>query len=115
MTKNQLTQRSGSMSVRGQSRKWRTVPGTSGLPPRADIAPYSRQVRFVPLAEIVHSFDHLICAGQNRVGNSEAERRGRFEVRAKSKVTGCSKCALTLVIVRHAPKATEVLRCCKLT
>jgi hypothetical protein len=52
----------------------------SALPPIADIAEHSLDVRFVPIADIHGLLDDLIGAGEKRWRQSEAERLGCCEV-----------------------------------
>jgi hypothetical protein len=40
------------MSALGQKQTWRHVIGMSGIPPKADIRQQSRNVRFVPKADM---------------------------------------------------------------
>jgi hypothetical protein len=54
------------MSELGQSRRFDCVPPTSALPPSTDIVRSARQVRFVPLPEVVElSAAGLISAETN--------------------------------------------------
>jgi hypothetical protein len=50
----------------------------SALPPKADINRGDRHVCFV--ADIGHSFDYLVGAGEQIVRNYKAERFGRLEI-----------------------------------
>ena len=57
----------------------------SALPPKADMCGATRDVRFVPKADIVASsacqlFDDLVGAGEHRRRECEAERLGGFEI-----------------------------------
>ena len=58
----------------------------SALPSIADIETQSRDVRFVPIADITHRsersllFDHLVGAGEHRPGNGKTERLGALQV-----------------------------------
>jgi hypothetical protein len=57
----------------------------SALPPKADIGTQSRNVRFVPKADICgaakrHLFDHLIGAAKQRYWERDAERLGSLVV-----------------------------------
>jgi hypothetical protein len=47
---------------------------------KADIEATQTDVRFVPIADIRHSFDHLVGELQERVTNRQAERLGRLEI-----------------------------------
>ena len=50
------------MSTLGQKRTPELVQSMSALPPKADIGTQSWNVRFVPKADIHHSFDHMVGA-----------------------------------------------------
>ena len=51
-----------SMSALGQKRTCVAQEVMSALPPKADMCSASRDVRFVPIADITVLFDHLIGA-----------------------------------------------------
>jgi hypothetical protein len=68
------------MSASGQKRTFRDFGTTSALPPKADIGTQLRDVRFVPIADIGHLFDHLVGAYQQALGNRKAELLRRFEI-----------------------------------
>ena len=61
----QLLGKAGSMSVMGQKQTFRIVRAMSALPPKADIGTQSRDVRFVPKADIRELFDHPVGAGED--------------------------------------------------
>ena len=57
----------------------------SALPPKADIGTQSRDVRFVPKADICSAanfslFDHLVGGGEQGLRHGETKRFGRFEI-----------------------------------
>ena len=52
----------------------------SALPPKADMCSAAAYVRFVPIADIRHSFDHLVGAAKERGRESEAERLRSLEI-----------------------------------
>ena len=52
----------------------------SALTPKADMCGATRYVRFVPIADIGHSFDYLVGAGEHRCRNCESQRLSRLEV-----------------------------------
>jgi hypothetical protein len=52
----------------------------SALPPKADIHGYSRNVCFVPTADITRLFDHFIGACNYCRGYCETESLGGFEI-----------------------------------
>ena len=54
--------------------------GMSALPPKADICSATRDVRFVPKADIGSLFDHLVGALLEMQRHVEAERLGGLEV-----------------------------------
>jgi hypothetical protein len=56
---------------------------------RADILRSCRHVRFVPLAEVAASFDHLVSAGKQRLRDREAERHGGLEIDDQLNLVGC--------------------------
>ena len=49
------------MSALGQKQTSEDVKAMSALPPKADIDPQPANVRFVPIADMAHLFDHLVC------------------------------------------------------
>jgi hypothetical protein len=66
------------MSALGQKRTSRRLRLMSALPPKADIGTQSRNVRFVPKADICSAansslFDHLVGTGDYRRWYREAE------------------------------------------
>src|SRR6516164_8459126 len=73
------------MSALGQKRTLQSVPLMSALPPKADIDPHGRDVRFVPKADICGAansslFDHLVGASTYRLRNGEAQCFGSLEI-----------------------------------
>ena len=53
----------------------------SALPPKADMCGATRDVCFVPIADIAPPLlDHLMGAGEYRRRHSEAKRFGRFQI-----------------------------------
>ena len=68
------------MSALGQKQTFAVQKGMSALPPKADIADSERNVRFVPIADIRHSFDHLVGAGEQRDGYLYPDRLGGLEI-----------------------------------
>jgi hypothetical protein len=54
--------------------------GMSASPLKADIIGRERDIRFGPIAEIGGSFDYLIGAGEQRLGDIQAQRLGRLQV-----------------------------------
>ena len=52
------------MSALGQKQTSEHVRRMSALPPKADIGTESRNVRFVPKADIANLIKHLIGAGE---------------------------------------------------
>jgi hypothetical protein len=81
------------MSALGQKRTYAVQYGMSALPPIADMCAATRDVRFVPIADIVHGTDKqkdrlvavspkLRCVGL--VGGGTSVRSARFLQDAKS-------------------------------
>ena len=64
------------MSALGHKRTFAVQNVMSALPPKADINRGDRYVCFV--ADIGHSFDYLVGAGEQIVRNYKAERFGRL-------------------------------------
>ena len=52
----------------------------SALPPKADMCGATRDVRFVPIADIGDLFDHLVGAALHRLWHGNAERLGGLEI-----------------------------------
>ena len=50
------------------------------LPPKADIDCGERYVCFVPVADIVRLFDHLVGVGEHGRGHIEVEHLGSLEI-----------------------------------
>jgi hypothetical protein len=63
---------SGPMSALGHQRTCAVQKGMSALPPKADIGGAKRNVCFVPIADIVGLFDHLVGNQKEFAGNCEA-------------------------------------------
>jgi hypothetical protein len=64
------------MPALGQKQTLHRSNGMSAFPPKADIAERNWDVRFVPIADIGHSFDHLVG------GESNAPSPGNFKARS---------------------------------
>ena len=64
------------MSALGQKQTCAAQKVMSALPPKADMCGATRDVRFVPIADIDGLFDHLVGTRQQRGRHSEAERFG---------------------------------------
>jgi len=67
------------MSALGQKQTLKRFHPMSALPPIADIGTHSRNVRFVPKADICSAakillFDDLVGAGKQGFGHRQAER-----------------------------------------
>ena len=58
----------------------KTGPAMSALPPKADMCSATRHVRFVPIADIAHLFDHLVGSDLHSRRHSEAERFCGLEI-----------------------------------
>ena len=56
----------------GHKRTFAVQNGMSALPPKADMCGAIRDVRFVPIADIVGLFDHLVGNQKEFAGNCEA-------------------------------------------
>ena len=73
------------MSALGHKRTSWLADGMSALPPKADIGTQSRDVRFVPKADICGAakfrlFDHLVGGREHSLWDCKTERFGRFQV-----------------------------------
>jgi hypothetical protein len=74
------------MSALGQKQTWQRIFLMSALPPKADIGTQSRDVRFVPKADICRAakerlFDLLVGARGSVAGRGIEGRRGSFKFR----------------------------------
>ena len=67
------------MSALGQKQTFAAQQPMSALHPIADMCAATRDVRFVPIADIC-LFDHLVGEQQEQLAHREAERLGRLEV-----------------------------------
>src|SRR6516165_7783345 len=70
-SKRRESRRSEEMSALGQKQTSAHVLVMSALPPKADIRTQSRNVRFVPKADIAGLFDHLVGGDQQPRRNGE--------------------------------------------
>ena len=52
----------------------------SALPPKADMGGATRDVRFVPIADIANLFDQLVGASEERFRHCEAKGFGSLEI-----------------------------------
>jgi hypothetical protein len=66
------------MSALGQKQTCAVQNVMSALPPIADMCGATRDVRFVPIADIGHLFDHLIGAGDEVGCNGQTKRLRRL-------------------------------------
>ena len=90
----------------------------SALPPKADIGTRSRNVRFVPKADITHSLDYLVGAGKHRRRNCEAQFLCGFKIdrqlvlgrRLHWKVTRLLALEDTIDIASRLPELVNVVR-----
>jgi hypothetical protein len=64
------------MSALGQKRTFALQQFMSALPPKADIGAAQIDVRLVPMADISHSFDHLVRTCLHCRRDREAEGFG---------------------------------------
>ena len=67
------------MSALGQKQTFAVQKAMSALPPKADMCGATRDVRFVPRADI-HLLDHLVSAAEHRLRHNDAKRLRGFEV-----------------------------------
>src|SRR5262249_55536869 len=73
------------MSALGQKRTSERFQSMSALPPKADIGTQSRNVRFVPKADIMRRsksplLDHLVSGDEESLRHRDAECLGCFEI-----------------------------------
>jgi hypothetical protein len=68
------------MSALGQKRTLGHVRLMSALPPKADIAERSLDVRFVPKADMRDLFNHHVSASNERGRHVNAIRLGSFKI-----------------------------------
>ena len=68
------------MSAFGQKRTCAAQKVMSALPPKADMYSATRDVRFVPIAEISPLLDHLVGNGEHTRRYCEAELFGRSKI-----------------------------------
>ena len=66
------------MSALGHKQTCAAQKPMSALPPKADMCSATRDVRFVPIADIGELFDHLVGAPNKCVGDSYAKRFSGF-------------------------------------
>ena len=66
------------MSALGHKQTCAVQKVMSALPPKADMCSATRDVRFVPIADIGHLFDHLIGAGDEVGCNGQTKRLRRL-------------------------------------
>ena len=66
------------MSALGHKQTFAAQKGMSALPPKADMCSALVDVRFVPIADIGHLFDHLIGAGDEVGCNGQTKRLRRL-------------------------------------
>jgi hypothetical protein len=67
------------MSALGHKQTYAVQKAMSALPPRADMCSAIHHVCFGPIADIT-LFDHFVSTGDQRGGNSEAERLCSSEI-----------------------------------
>ena len=68
------------MSALGQKQTYAVQYVMSALPPKADMCGATRDVRFVPIADIAPSFDHLVGTGEHGRRHRQPECLGSLEV-----------------------------------
>ena len=68
------------MSALDQKQTFAVQKIMSALAPIADMCRAQADVRFVPIADIATSLNHLVGELQERVTNRQAERLGRFKI-----------------------------------
>ena len=68
------------MSALGQKQTFAAQKIMSALPPKADMCAATRNVRFVPKADIANLFDNLVSTCEHGRRHGEAEGLGRLEI-----------------------------------
>ena len=76
------------MSALGHKRTFAVQKGMSALPPKADMCGATRDVRFVPIADIA-LFDHLVGERDERRRDFEAEALAALRLITKSNLAAC--------------------------
>ena len=74
------------ISLVGQKQTCAAQKVMSALPPKADMCGATRDVRFVPIADIAGLFDHLVGSADHRLWDIQPERLCGFQVDAGAEV-----------------------------
>ena len=92
------------MSALGQKQTFAVQKRMSALPPKADMCGATRDVRFVPIADIPTLFDHLVGAGDERRRDSvRHDERHRRRLGQALAAAGDRQAAIGIGVARDPP------------